>query len=73
MPEPTVVAEPGRACARGPATNEVSPALGSVVRESELTWRRVGIHRCFWTDAPSAPPWCTVVSRITTVASSGHL
>eukprot|EP00969_Alexandrium_andersonii_P293809 12985181-Alexandrium_andersonii.AAC.1 len=66
MPASAVVAEPGRSCARAPAADEVFPALGSVVRESELTWRRVGIHRCFLTDAPSAPPWCTVVSRTAT-------
>eukprot|EP00969_Alexandrium_andersonii_P294728 13027943-Alexandrium_andersonii.AAC.1 len=73
MPESTAVAESGRACARAAASDELAPALGSVVREAELTWRHVGIHRCFLTNAPSAPPWCTVVSRITTVASSGHL
>eukprot|EP00969_Alexandrium_andersonii_P184265 8141737-Alexandrium_andersonii.AAC.1 len=30
MPEPTVLAEPGHACARVPTANEVFPAMGSV-------------------------------------------
>eukprot|EP00969_Alexandrium_andersonii_P367248 15470296-Alexandrium_andersonii.AAC.1 len=45
VPDPTAVVETGRRCVRARPADVASPAQGSAVRGSELTWPCVGTHR----------------------------